>query len=113
MGKVFKTKDSGKRQKYGTGMVRDTQEGKVRFDLCWHPMLKRWAELMMRGAVKYGEKNWQHAGTEEELNRFEASALRHLYQWINNEDPEEDHAAAVFFNISAAEYVREKLRKKK
>lgn len=113
MTKKFKTKDSGKRKNYGTGMVRDSREGKMRFDLCWYPMLKRWAELMMRGALKYGENNWQFAKTGEEHDRFVESAIRHVYQWAHNEDPEEDHAAAVFFNIAAAEYTKSRMDEKR
>ena len=59
---TFETKDSGVRSSYDSGMVRDTQEGKPRYDLVvpnavagqvHGGMLKRWAELMARGADKY------------------------------------------------------------
>lgn len=73
------------------------------------PMLVRWAELMGRGAEKYGERNWEKASTEEELERFKASGARHMVQWFYGMNPEEDHAAAVFFNISGAEYVKARL----
>ena len=105
---AFETKDSGKRQEFSTGMKRDVQEDKPRYDLLDMAMLKRWAELMARGAQKYGEENWRMASTEEELKRFKASALRHCIQWFNG-DRDEDHGAAVMFNISGAEMVREKL----
>jgi hypothetical protein len=75
------------------------------------PMLVRWAELMGRGANKYGERNWEKARTEEELARFKASGFRHLVQWFFGLNPEEDHAAAVFFNISGAEHVQARLPK--
>jgi hypothetical protein len=67
------------------------------------PMLVRWAELMGRGAMKYGERNWEKACSVEELERFKASAFRHMLQWYYGLDKEEDHAAAVFFNIAGAE----------
>jgi hypothetical protein len=106
----YVTKDSGKRIDYKSGMRRDLQgEDKARYDLVYQPMFKRWAELMARGALKYGENNWKLANSEEELKRFKASAYRHFFQWFNGENPEEDHAAAVFFNIAAAEMVKEKL----
>ena len=105
MSKKYTTKDSGKRQDYDSGMKRDTQDDKPRFDLCYQPMIKRWAELMDRGATKYGENNWQLANSEAELKRFKASAYRHFFQYING-DVDEDHAAAVFFNISAIEYLK-------
>lgn len=105
MSESFITKDSGARQTFETGMVRDTARSKSRYDLVYLPMLKRWAELMGRGAEKYGERNWEKARTDAEYNRFKESAFRHFMQWFTNENPEEDHAAAVFFNISGAEHV--------
>ena len=104
---MYDTKDSGVRSEYSTGMVRDTQEGKARFDLLFpkgvpfaNQMLTRFAELMERGAKKYDERNWEKARTQEELHRYHSSALRHLVQWINGEE-DEDHAAAVMFKLLA------------
>lgn len=104
----FITKDSGAREQFGSGMVRDTQNGKPRYDLCWKPLYKRWAELMGRGAEKYGENNWMAAAGEAEYNRFKASAERHLMQYLEG-DTTEDHAAAVVFNLAGAEYTRQRL----
>lgn len=108
----FTTKDSGARQEYSTGMRRDLQTGKPNFHLISpkdmpydKQMLTRWAALMTRGADKYGQRNWELAKTDEELERFKASAYRHFHQWISGET-DEDHASAVMFNISAAEYVK-------
>jgi len=116
MSKNYITKDSGKRQEFNTGMKRDSQEGKPRFDLCIAKDLKfdeslfyRWAMLMGRGAEKYDERNWEKANTEEEMSRFKASAFRHFMQWFSNEE-DEDHAAAVLFNINAHEYVKTKIK---
>ena len=106
----YKTKDSGKREEFTTGMVRDTQDDKPRYDLLDRPFLKRWAELMARGAKKYGEENWRKAATNEELTRFRSSAVRHMFQYLEG-DRTEDHAAAVAFNLAGAEMVREKLHK--
>lgn len=106
----YVTKDSGKRVKFKSGMNRDLQEGKPRYDLIDRSYLKDWAELMARGAEKYGENNWKLACSEEELSRFKASAFRHFIQWING-DTDEAHHVAVAFNIAAAEYVKDKLDK--
>lgn len=106
------TKDSGKRAKFKSGMVRDVQDDKPRYDLIDKAMLKRWAELMARGAEKYGERNWEKADSQEELNRFHASANRHMEQWLLGET-DEDHAAATLYNIAGAEYVKNKLCQKK
>ena len=102
------TKDSGKRVDFKSGMRRDTQDNKPRFNLVYFPLLKRWAELMTRGAEKYGENNWQLANSEEELERFKESALRHMYQFLQGEI-DEDHAAAVLFNVAAIVYLKDKL----
>lgn len=109
---AFPTKDSGERQQYDSGMVRDTQEGKPRFDLVVPEgvpynaqMLTRWAELMARGAGKYGDRNWEKGRGMEELNRAKASAWRHFVQWYCGEE-DEDHAAGVFFNIQQVEVLK-------
>jgi len=117
MKKSFITLDSGQRQAYTSGMVRDLQEGKPNFSLCLaqyvpyeHQLFTRWAHLMTRGADKYGLRNWEKANSKEEYERMKASAFRHFMQWINGEE-DEDHAAAVLFNINAAESIKYKLQK--
>lgn len=91
----FETKDSGQRQEYTTGAVRDAQEGKGRYDLFPREALHRWAQLMERGATKYGDHNWRRGMP---LSRFLSSAARHLFQLIDGRT-DEDHAAAVLFNV--------------
>lgn len=105
---TYITKDSGARQEYASGMRRDVQDGKPDYTLLDRAFLKRWAELMVRGAKKYGRHNWRKANSQEELERFQASAYRHLVQWLDGET-DEDHAAAVAFNLAAAEYVKSKI----
>lgn len=105
----FITKDSGKRQEFSSGMVRDVQDDKPQYDLVDWDMIKRWAELMARGAKKYGKHNWKLAAGEAELERFKASALRHCIQWFAG-DTDEDHGAAVYFNIAGAEMVKRKMK---
>ena len=109
--KKFITLDSGQRKEFKGGMLRDTDEDKPDYTLLYLPMVKRWAELMTRGAKKYGRGNWKKASGEEELERFKGSALRHMYQWLEG-NIEEDHASAILFNVSGAEYVSQKLNGK-
>lgn len=115
---AFDIKDSGQRQEFQSGMVRDVTVGKVNF---WRvlvgPMFRRWAEHLTKGAAKYpdirpGVSNWTLAAGEEELARFKDSAFRHFVQWYEG-NTDEDHGSAVFFNINGAEYVKEKLEAKK
>jgi hypothetical protein len=111
---TFVVKDSGERKQFESGMVRDTVEGKIDYArVADGPMLKRWADHITKGAVKYpdtkpGVPNWTLAGGEEEYVRFKKSAFRHFMQWYNG-DRDEDHGAATFFNINGAEFTREKL----
>lgn len=108
------TFDSGERIEYSTGMVRDTEEGKPNFFLLIpkdipysEQFMTRCAALLTRGSKKYAARNWEQASTEEEEERFKSSAYRHFMQWINGEE-DEDHAAAVFFGLMGAEYVKYK-----
>lgn len=110
--KKYITKDSGKRVDFKSGMRRDTDEGKPRFDLIPVMPLRRLADLYARGAEKYGDCNWQLANSEEELKRFKASCMRHLYQWHEGQD-DEDHAIAVVWNVFAYLTIEEKIRGKK
>ena len=103
------TKDSGERHRYDSGMQRDVTEDKVKWHLILSgPMLVRWAELMTRGAYKYDDNNWMKANSVEEQERFKASAMRHFMQWVTGAD-DEDHAAAVIFNMNGYEYVKDKI----
>lgn len=105
----FIVKDSGQRTQFESGMVRDVTEGKVDFSLILDgPMFDRWAAHLTKGAQKYSKRNWMLASGDGEYNRFKESALRHFLQWYRGET-DEDHAAAVFFNINGAEYVKDKL----
>ena len=108
---TFETKDSGKRVDFASGMRRDTNDDKPRYDLIDVDMLERWAHLMARGAKKYGENNWRRAKSMKELRRFVVSAMRHLYAWVQG-NTDEDHAAAVLYNVAGAEMVRAKLARK-
>jgi len=104
----FAVKDSGERQQFDSGMVRDTTEGKTDFTLALDgPMFERYAIHLTKGAKKYAKRNWMQASGEAELERFRESALRHFLQWLRG-DRDEDHAAAVWFNINGAEYVLER-----
>ena len=102
-------KDSGERESFDSGMVRDTTAGKIDFTLALDgPMFERYAAHLTKGAEKYEKRNWMKARGQAELDRFRESALRHFLQWLRG-DQDEDHAAAVIFNINGAEYVEERM----
>jgi len=120
----FVVKDSGVREEYANGFVRDTEEGKPDlteplrllyarpdlaalisrpgFDLLPVEGLERWADHMDKGAQKYGRDNWRQARGLVAKTRFLRSLVRHVAQYITG-DRTEDHAAAICFNVWAAE----------
>ena len=115
----FKTLDSGKREEFASGMVRDTEEGKVRYDLLLpaalteeSSMLIRWAKLLTRGAVKYSADNWLKADGEAEFARAKSSLWRHFISYIRGVDDGEDHAAAIIFNLQVLEHIKHKMKKR-
>lgn len=93
--KFTKVKDSGKRQKFDTGAVRDIQVGKGRFDLLPPRAIRRLAEHFENGAVKYGDRNWEKGIPN---SRFIDSALRHLFKVLAG-SIDEDHLTAAVWNI--------------
>lgn len=110
----FVIKDSGKREEFAGGMQRDVTDGKVDFELPLNgPMFDRWAIHLTKGEVKYpdpdyGTPNWTRATDTKALIRFRKSAVRHFRQWLRG-DLDEDHAAALFFNVNGYEFVKSKL----
>jgi len=101
----FQTKDSGEREDFSTGARRDTQNDKPRYDLIPPIMLKRLAGLYARGAVKYGENNYQKGIP---FSRVYASLFRHLMQYREG-DKTEDHLSAVIWNATALMYYEEEI----
>lgn len=109
----YVVKDSGTRIDLPGGMHRDTNEGKIDYSLVFDgPMLKRWADHLTKGAVKYNKRNWMLGEGEEVEQRFKESLVRHFFEYLEGKT-DEDHAAAVMFNINGLEYVREKNKHKK
>jgi hypothetical protein len=107
---AFIIKDGGTRTEFKSGMVRDTGAGKIDWELVFNgPMLERWAVHLTKGNAKYpdpepGKANWQRASGIEEYVRFRKGACRHFAQAMRG-DTDEDHFAAVFFNLNGMAYV--------
>ena len=74
----FVLKDSGKREKFKSGAVRDLRFGKGRFDLVSPFALYRLSIIYERGAKKYKDRNWEKAMP---FTRFIDSAERHINQY--------------------------------
>lgn len=97
MSKFNKVKDSGERQKFNTGSVRDDNTGKPRYDLITPIGLYRVAMHYANGAKKYGDDNWTKG---QPLRRYIESAERHI-QKLKLGYTDEDHEAAIAWNILA------------
>jgi hypothetical protein len=95
--KKFVVKDSGKRQEFETGAVRDIQEGKGRFDLIPPHSLKRLAKHYEEGAKKYGDCNYLKGIPTK---RIMDSALRHINNYREG-DAVEDNLIAAIWNLIA------------
>lgn len=90
-------KDSGAREEFNTGSVRDTEEGKGRYDLMPWYALERLAQHYQNGARKYGDNNWRKG---QRLGRYLSSAMRHLVKYAMGYR-EEDHLAATMWNVAS------------
>jgi hypothetical protein len=101
--KFDKVIDSGKRQKFKTGAVRDIQEGKGRYDLIPPIAMQRLARHYENGAKKYGEHNWEKGIP---LSRYIDSLIRHAYKLLLGME-DEDHAAAIAWNAFSYIYTKE------
>jgi hypothetical protein len=96
-GPRFITKDSGKNEVFESGAKRDSRDGKGRYDLIPPTALRRLAGVYERGAVKYGDRNWEKG---QPFSRLCDSALRHINEYREGWR-DEDHLAQAFWNIAA------------
>lgn len=106
MSEIATIKDSGVRESFDTGSVRDTREGKGRYDLLPARALRRIARHFEAGAKKYGDNNWLKG---QPISRYMDSALRHAFNHLQGER-DEDHLAAAAWNILAAMETEERVR---
>lgn len=91
-------KDSGVRQEFSSGAVRDVQQGKGRFDLIPFWPMFAYAAVLEAGAKKYSDRNWQKGMP---ISRYTDSALRHLLKFQNGER-DEPHLWMALWNCAGA-----------
>ncbi|KKL05795.1 hypothetical protein LCGC14_2602440 [marine sediment metagenome] len=103
--KYTKVKDSGKRQSFKTGSVRDLSDGKGRYDLLPTRALRRLAEHYENGAKKYGDRNWEKG---QPLSRMLDSAMRHLFKALEGQK-DEDHFTACAWNVLGIIEIQERI----
>ena len=91
-------KDSGERQSFQTGAVRDTATGKPMLDLLPPWALFAYGWIMEAGALKYSRRNWEKGMP---ISRYLCSAKRHIemYQAGFRDEP---HLWQALWNIGGA-----------
>jgi hypothetical protein len=99
--------DSGNRQLFASGAVRDSADDKPRPDLVSPFAMERLGEWLRLGAQKYKERNWE-AGIP--ISRCVASLSRHLMKYQQGAR-DEDHMAAVMCNAMFVIHLEEMIRR--
>ena len=100
-------KDSGQRETFDSGAVRDSDEGKPHPEYVSPFAMERLARWLAEGAKKYAPRNWEKGlGIE----RCFASMYRHLLKYQMGEH-DEDHLAAIFCNCMMILHYEEMVRR--
>jgi len=87
-------KDSGQRESFDTGAVRDGGAAKPRPDLISPYAMMRTGEWLAEGAIKYAPRNWEKGMP---ISRCIESLERHLQKYKMGL-VDEDHLAAIVVN---------------
>lgn len=95
-----------KNRQFDSGAQRDSGEDKLRMSLVPQEELKRVMKRYLDGAEKYGENNWMKGMP---LSVYYDCAQRHLEAWWNDKC-DEDHAAAVIWNMMCAMWTEKNTR---
>ena len=90
----YKIKDSGERRVYDTGAQRDRSVGKGRYDLDSPYTAEALAIHYEKGALKYGDRNWEKG---QPLSWYLDSQIRHLNKFRMNLW-DENHLIASHWN---------------
>ena len=94
---VVGMQDSGRRETFETGAVRDSGEGKPRPELFSPFAMERIGRWMEMGARKYEPHNWAKGMN---YSRVAASLHRHLMMYMQGDRSSDDHLAAIAVNAS-------------
>ncbi len=94
---------SGETTDFSTGAKRDSTENKPPMHLLPFDLMIRVANLMGKGAKKYGANNWRKG---QSVLHCIGSIIRHLTKYIIG-DRKEDHMAAIIFNAFSIMNVEE------
>ena len=80
------------------GAMRESNDGRGRFDLLPYEAIEALAKWYEAGANKYAERNWEDGlSVKDCINRMCRHSLKAASGWTD-----EDHLAAVMWNAAAA-----------
>jgi hypothetical protein len=99
--------DSGTREKFATGAVRDARSLKPRLDLISPFALWELGDWLRLGAIKYGDRNWEQGMP---VGRCLESLERHVQQFRLG-DTDEPHMVAVLCNAMFIIHTLEMIRR--
>jgi Domain of unknown function (DUF5664) len=91
-------KDSGERQRFQSGAVRDTAANKPLLELLPPWSLFAWGWIMAAGAKKYAARNWEQGMP---ISRYLSSAQRHIQAYMAGLR-DEPHLWQALWNIGGA-----------
>ena len=104
---VVGMKDTGRRETFSTGAVRDSAEEKPRPELISPFAMERLAEWLRKGAEKYTPRNWERGIP---ISRSTASLCRHLLKFQMG-STDEDHVAAILCNAMFIAHTQEMIKR--
>lgn len=88
----------GEMEKTEHGAMRESNEGRGRFDLLPYEAVEALAKWYEAGSKKYDERNWEQGiSVKDCINRMIRHAMKAGNGWTD-----EDHLAAVMWNAAAA-----------
>lgn len=100
---------------FTTGAIRDSQEGKVDFvETVSFTAHERYGRYMTSKKKKYGAGNFKKGIP---IESYEQSMLRHIDKYFRNkyehgnDEPNEDHLAAIRFNVDGIMHEEEMIKK--
>jgi hypothetical protein len=103
-------------RKFESGAIRDSVEGKESYieTISW-TAFKRYAKYMTAKRDKYGKGNFKKGIP---IESYEDSLVRHVQKYFENKHEEgqievnEDHLAAIVFNVFGIMHEEERVKKK-
>lgn len=104
--KDYEIKDSGERQEFSTGAVRDKKDGKGRFDLLPPRTIRALAIHYQKGGLKYLPRNWEQGIP---IGEFIDSGLRHIFDYVEGKT-DENHLIAAIWNLCGAYETLERIK---